>query len=41
MWKWAEVDKLLSEGDNSILNDATGIRDAVLRERENESRAGY
>jgi hypothetical protein len=41
MWKWAEVDKQLSEGDNGTLNDATRIRDAVRAERENESRAGF
>jgi hypothetical protein len=41
MWKWSEVDKQLSEGNNGIPNDATGIRDAVRRERENETRAGH
>jgi predicted DNA-binding transcriptional regulator AlpA len=41
MWKWSEVDTCLSEGNNSSENEATGIRDAVRREREADRAAGY
>jgi hypothetical protein len=40
MWKWSEVDARLSEGDNGLANDVTGIRDAVRREREADRRTG-
>jgi hypothetical protein len=41
MWKWSEVDTCLSEGNNGPANEATGIRDAVRREREADRAAGY
>jgi hypothetical protein len=41
MWKWEEVDKQLSEGNNGIPTDATGMRDAVRRERDADGAAGY
>jgi hypothetical protein len=40
MWKWSEVDDRLTTKHNDDI-DATGMRDAVRREREaDESRAG-
>jgi predicted DNA-binding transcriptional regulator AlpA len=42
MWRWSEVDARLAEGDNSsLMSEATGIRDAVRREREADRAAGY
>ena len=41
MWKWPEVDTCLSEGNNGSVGEATGMRDAVRREREADRAAGY
>jgi predicted DNA-binding transcriptional regulator AlpA len=41
MWTWSEVDARLSEGNNGSVGEATGMRDAVRREREADRAAGY
>jgi predicted DNA-binding transcriptional regulator AlpA len=41
MWKWSEVDTWLTEGNNGAVGEATGIRDAVRREREADRAARY
>lgn len=41
MWKWAEVDAWLSEGNNAAISDAKGARDAVQREREADRHADH
>ena len=41
MWKWSEVDTRLSEGNNGTIGEATGMRDAVRREREADRAASY
>jgi hypothetical protein len=41
MWKWSEVDTRLSEGNNGTIGEATGMRDAVRREREADRAASF
>lgn len=42
MWKWSEVDDLMTNGKDNVLPiDAGGMRNAVKREREADRASGH